>query len=147
MAISVRPAGLHDLPAVRRLLTHLDEAPAETAWSAARWSRMLDDPNRAVLLACDREEDPVGTADLLIVPNLTDDGPPSVNVEHIAIDPAWRSHGVGRTLERHAIRLAEDAGGSQLQLAATNRRVRLTTRSRRALSEPSGRRRPSGGRA
>jgi GNAT superfamily N-acetyltransferase len=123
VAISVRPASVHDLPAVRRLLTHLHDPPTEVSWSAALWTQMLGDPNRRVLVATDREEYPVGTADLLLVPNLTYDGSPWAIVENIVVDPAWRGHGVGRALMRHAIRTADDAGCYKLQLASSNRRI------------------------
>jgi GNAT superfamily N-acetyltransferase len=114
---------MHDLPAVRGLLTHLHEPPMPVAWSAALWTEMLTDPNRTLLLAVDREEYPVGTADLLVVPNLTYDGSPWAIVENVVVDPAWRGRGVGRALLRHAVRTAEDAGCDKLQLASSNQRV------------------------
>src|SRR5512132_4075074 len=106
MAIDVRPAGVPDLAAVRRLLGHLHEPPTEVAWSMALWTRILADPNRTVLLAVDREEYAVGTTDLLIAPNLTHGGAPWAIVENVVVDPAWRGRGVGRALLRQALRTA-----------------------------------------
>jgi GNAT superfamily N-acetyltransferase len=127
VAIDVRPAGVGDLAAVRRLLAHLHEPSTEpsmeVAWSMAVWTRILGDPNRTVLLAVDREEYAVGTTDLLIAPNLTHGGAPWAIVENVVVDPAWRSRGVGRALLRQALRTAADAGCHKLQLASADERV------------------------
>jgi ribosomal protein S18 acetylase RimI-like enzyme len=119
MAIEVRPALVHDLPAVRRLLAHLHDPPHEVAWSTSLWARIVSDPNRAVLLAFERGEYAVGTTDVLIVPNLTAGGAPRASVENVVVDPAYRRRGVGRALMRQAIRTAADAGSDELQLASS----------------------------
>src|SRR3954470_4055910 len=95
MAIGVRPATTGDLAAIRRLLGHLHGSSADVAWSSATWGRILGDPNRTVLVAEDRGEFAVGTADVLIVPTLTHDGSPWALVENVVVDPEWRRRGVG----------------------------------------------------
>jgi ribosomal protein S18 acetylase RimI-like enzyme len=122
MAIDVRPATTGDLVAVRRLLGHLHEQPGDVAWSSATWGCMLGDPNRTLLVAEDRGEFAVGTADVLVVPNLTHDGAPWALVENVVVDPQWRGRGVGRALLRHAVRVADDAGCYKLQLMSSNQR-------------------------
>ncbi len=119
MAIEVRPAVVHDLPAVRRLLAYLHDPPHEVPWSTSLWTRIVSDPNRAVLLAFERGEYAVGTTDVLIVPNLTRGGAPRASVENVVVDPAYRGRGVGRALMRQAIRTAEDAGSDEVQLASS----------------------------
>jgi ribosomal protein S18 acetylase RimI-like enzyme len=122
MAIDVRPATTGDLAAVRTLLAHLQDRPGDVAWSSATWGRILGDPNRTVLVAEDRGEFAVGTADVLIVPNLTHDGTPWALVENVVVDPQWRRRGVGRALLKHAVRVADDAGCYKVQLTSSNHR-------------------------
>ncbi len=122
MAIDVRPATTGDLAAVRALLGHLHDQPGDVAWSSATWGRILGDPNRTVLVAEDRGEFAVGTADVLVVPNLTHGGAPWALVENVVVDPQWRRRGVGRALLKHAVRVADDAGCHKLQLTSSNHR-------------------------
>jgi len=122
MAIDVRPATTGDLAAVRTLLGHLHERPADVAWSSATWGRILGDPNRTILVAEDRGEFAVGTADVLVVPNLTHDGAAWALVDNVVVDPGWRRRGVGRALLRAAVRVADDAGCYKLQLTSSNHR-------------------------
>jgi GNAT superfamily N-acetyltransferase len=117
MAIDVRAASVHDLPAARPLLAYLHDPPHEEARSTSLWTGTVSDPNRTILLAFERDEYAVGTADLLIVPNLTYGGTPWATVEHVVVDPAYRGRGVGRALMRHAARIAGEAGCDELQLA------------------------------
>src|SRR3954451_11356081 len=121
MAIDVRPATTGDLAAVRQLLGHLHDQPSDVAWSSATWGRILGDPNRTVLVAEDRGEFPVGTADVLIVPNLTHDGAPWAIVENVVVDPQWRRRGVGRALLKHPGRAAGEARGDKLRPTAPHR--------------------------
>ena len=123
MAITIRTAATGDLPAVRRLLAHLHDPPTEVAWSTSLWSRIVGDPNRTILLAESRDEHPVGTADLLLVPNLTHGGAAWAAVENVVVDPEWRSRGVGRALMRHAVGVAEAAGCHKVQLASSVERT------------------------
>src|SRR4051812_49753051 len=121
MAIDVRPATTGDLAAVRQLLGHLHDQPSDVAWSSATWGRILGDPNRTVLVAEDRGEFPVGTADVLIVPNLTHDGAPWAIVENVVVDPQWRRRGGGRALLKHAVRPARPPGSYHRQLPSLGR--------------------------
>jgi GNAT superfamily N-acetyltransferase len=123
MAIMIRPAEVHDLQAVRRVLTHLHDPPTELTWSTTTWSQILADPNRTVLLGLDLGEHAVATADLLIVPNLTHAGAPWGIIENLVVDRAWRGRGVGRALMHHAIGLAQTAGCHKLQLASSMHRT------------------------
>ena len=112
MAIDVRPATTGDLAAVRTLLGHLHERPADVAWSSAMWGRILGDPNRTILVAEDRGEFAVGTADVLVVPNLTHDGAAWALVDNVVVDPGWRRRGVGRALLRAAMKKRVQPGAS-----------------------------------
>ncbi|MEP6758962.1 MAG: GNAT family N-acetyltransferase [Actinomycetota bacterium] len=121
MAISIRPAEVHDLRAVRGLLAQLHDPPTEISCSSTTWSQILANPNRTVLLAMDREEHAVATADLLIVPNLTHGGAPWGIVENIVVDRAWRHRGLDEALMHHATRVARTAGCHTLRLASSTR--------------------------
>src|SRR3954464_3189045 len=106
----------------RRLPGRLHGSSADVAWSSATWGRILGDPNRTVLVAEDRGEFAVGTADVLIVPTLTHDGSPWALVENVVVDLEWRRRGVGRALVTHAVRVAHDAGCYKLQLTSSDHR-------------------------
>src|ERR1044072_8309642 len=109
MAIDVRPATTGDLAAGRALLGHRHDQPGGA-------------PTRAMLVAEDRGEFAVGTADVLVVPNLTHDGAPWALVENVVVDPQWRRRGIGKALLKHAVRVADDAGCFKLQLTSSNHR-------------------------
>jgi GNAT superfamily N-acetyltransferase len=65
----------------------------------------------------------VGTADLLVVPNLTHRGDPWAIVENVVVATAARRRGVGRALLSHAVELARRAGCYKLQLLSMKHRT------------------------
>jgi GNAT superfamily N-acetyltransferase len=121
--VAIRAARPDDLLQVLRLLDglrHGGERPGPAA-ALAVWEAMLATPGRSVLVALlDRRV--VGTADLLVVPNLTRAGSPWGIVENVVVDPAERGRGIGHVLMRDVIHRAETAGCYKLQLLSRNER-------------------------
>jgi GNAT superfamily N-acetyltransferase len=83
---------------------------------------ILRTPGRTVLVADDGTR-LIGTADVLIVPNLTHGGRPWAIVENVVVDWHAQGTGVGTALLTEALRLARDAGCYMLQLLSLNHRT------------------------
>ena len=65
----------------------------------------------------------VGTADLLMVPNLTHSGAPWAVVENVVVDKEVRRRGVGRALIDDLIRRCATAGCYKVQLLSNKSRT------------------------
>ncbi|MGZ4133498.1 MAG: N-acetyltransferase family protein [Actinomycetota bacterium] len=117
--LRVRPAGAEDLHAVLELLGELyadqDLPDAETARDA--WRAMLAQGERAVLVA-ELDGTVVGTADTIVMPNLTRGARPWVSVEHVVVDASHRRRGVGRAMFDEIVARAARAGAYKVQLMA-----------------------------
>jgi GNAT superfamily N-acetyltransferase len=121
--VRVREATVEDLQALRALLRGLHDPPSTISENHGIWHRMLTDPNRTILLG-ERDGFAVGTADVLVVPNLTFDGSPWAVVENLIVHPEYRGIGTGTALMEAAVALAETAGCYKLQLASSMHRTR-----------------------
>jgi GNAT superfamily N-acetyltransferase len=126
---TIRRATIADLAGVLRLLAQLSPAWSEdevvapvTARSERTWARMLDQEERAVLVA-DRAGRIVGTLDLVIVANLTDDAAPTAIVQNMVVDRPDRRTGIGRALIAVAISLARTAGCCKVELLSSKDRT------------------------
>ena len=82
MSLIVREAGEDDLEAVAQLLEALHDPPTVVADEEV-WKAILAQTNRTVLLA-ELDGEPAGTADLMMLPNITNGALPRVNVENMA---------------------------------------------------------------
>lgn len=116
MTLSVRPAEAGDLETVARLLEGLHERPDVPA-DPAIWSRMLAQEGREILVA-DLNGAVVGTADLLIVANLTHGARPWASVENVIVDPGHRGRGIGWILMDAIRERAEGNGCYKVQLSS-----------------------------
>jgi GNAT superfamily N-acetyltransferase len=124
--VSVRPAVLGDSEALIELYAQLAEDR-----SAARPSRgddavsllasILHQENRCLLVAM-MGSIVTGTADMLIVENLTYEGRPWVIVENVVVDQKHRRHGVGRALFEEVFRRAREAHCCKVQLLSLKHR-------------------------
>ena len=88
----------------------------------AAWSRILTQAGRSLLVA--ETDRVVGTADLLVVDNLTHDGMPWAIVENVVVDATRRGHGVGHALMGAVVERARAAGCYKVQLMSNEARVR-----------------------
>ena len=121
--LRIRTAQPDDLPALLDLLEQLREpttpgaewerAPDEEA--AATFAAILADERRALLVA-EAGGGIVGTADLVIVPNLTHAARPLAYVENVVVDREHRGRGIGAALMAECEVRAVEAGVYKIQL-------------------------------
>ncbi|MCQ9184222.1 GNAT family N-acetyltransferase [Streptomyces sp. IBSBF 2953] len=121
MKINVRPAGERDLSALLTLYSELnpDDAPLPSASAAAVWADISRQQGRTILVA-DAEGALAGTADCLVMPNLTRGGRAILFVENVVVAGSFRRRGVGRRLMESAVRLGESADCYKIQLLAAD---------------------------
>jgi GNAT superfamily N-acetyltransferase len=67
-------------------------------------------------------DDIVGTADLLVVPNLTHSSRPWAIVENVIVDEAMRGRGAGRALFNEILAITVEARCYMVQLVSLNHR-------------------------
>jgi N-acetylglutamate synthase-like GNAT family acetyltransferase len=119
----IRDAVPDDLEALVRLLGQLNErasaAPTERHVEAFR--AVSADP-RQRLLVVEHDSVVVGTAAVIIVPNLGHNGTPYALVENVVVDEASRGRRHGEALLRYMIEYARAAGCYKIVL--TSRRFR-----------------------
>ncbi|MEQ8145620.1 GNAT family N-acetyltransferase [Streptomyces sp. OP7] len=119
--ITVRPAVAADLPALLALYGELnpDDAPLPEAGADAVWEAMSTQRGRTVLVA-DADGTVAGTADCLVMPNLTRGGRAILFVENVVVAGAFQRRGVGRRLMEAAVGVGEAAGCYKVQLLAAD---------------------------
>jgi GNAT superfamily N-acetyltransferase len=126
-SVVVRRASQADLGALLALYeelagTKITAAPCDRATSKRVLADILADQRRELVVAL-VDSQVVGTADFLIVPNLTYHGRPWAIVENVVVADAARRTGVGKALMEHLIELARTAGCCMLQLISGKHRV------------------------
>ncbi|MGH2607748.1 MAG: GNAT family N-acetyltransferase [Tepidiformaceae bacterium] len=119
----VRDAHEGDLEALLALYVQLSAGNASTTVEAARpgLQALLAD-ERVRLLVAEDEGRVVGTATLVVVPNLTHDGQPWAQVENVVVEDSLRGTGVGRLVMDECVRLAWAAGCYKVQLQSADHR-------------------------
>ncbi len=119
-----QPADLEGLLSLYQELadSRITAAPADRPSSEPLLAEILADPRRELAVAI-VDGQLVGTADLLLVPNLTHRGKPWAIVENVIVTTAARRTGVGRGLMKHMIGVARAAGCYKLQLLSGGRRA------------------------
>ena len=124
----IRDAHEEDLPRIVELLAQLPlDAPRERlgkplpASYLAAFAEIVAD-QRQRLLVVEAQARIVGSAVLIIVPNLSHQGRPYAIIENIVIDTEARSAGYGEKLVRYAIEEARKAGCYKLSLTSNKRR-------------------------
>ena len=113
MTTKVRPADATDVEGVVRLLGELHDPPTAVA-DTETWDQILNQHGRTVLVA-EEEGRLVGTADMLIVPNLTHGGAAWIVVENIVVAESHRRRGVGRLLMNEVERRARTLRAYKIQ--------------------------------
>jgi GNAT superfamily N-acetyltransferase len=145
--VTVRDARPEDLDALLSLYHQLAEdrfesRPAGRPATAALLQAISMQPGRSLLVAAidrptadraptDRsaaarsgaETTIVGTADLLVVPNLTHQGMPWAIVENVVVDESCRRLGVGRALMEAVVDRCREAGCYKVQLLSRTHRL------------------------
>jgi GNAT superfamily N-acetyltransferase len=124
----VRAATPDDLPDVLRLVTLMhDDEPLEPCIVSSNgladiFKNILADPRRRLVVATIGGV-VVGTADLVIVINVSRGGRSWATVENVVVDPPYRRHGVARTMMQYLMREASDSGCYKVQLISHARRT------------------------
>ncbi|MDZ7926852.1 MAG: GNAT family N-acetyltransferase [Agrobacterium sp.] len=105
--MSLREAGPDDLPKLLELYRALNPSdPPLTAQDAdSAFAAMLCQPGLTVFFAMEGDE-PVATATLLVIPNLTRAARPYAFIENVVTLESRRGRGYGRAVVRHAIETA-----------------------------------------
>jgi ribosomal protein S18 acetylase RimI-like enzyme len=107
---TIRDATADDLSALVRLLGQLNESvpPVPTERHVAAFDAVAADP-RQRLLVVEHEGAVIGSAVLVVVPNLGHNGSPYALVENIVVDEAMRGQRHGERLLRYMIDEARTA--------------------------------------
>jgi GNAT superfamily N-acetyltransferase len=124
--VLVRPAGPADLAALLGLYDELAEdrpesLPADREDAGRLLAAISTREGRALLVAVVGGLT-VGTADLLVSPNLTHGGRPWAIVENVVVAAGARRQGVGRALIEDVVRRCESAGCYKIQLLSRRHR-------------------------
>ncbi|MFE4535224.1 GNAT family N-acetyltransferase [Streptomyces scopuliridis] len=121
MPITIRPAAETDLHALLALYAELnpDDAPLPAESARSIWAAVRHQQGRTVLVA-DLDGTPVGTADCVVLPNLTRGGRSILVVENVVVANTHRRRGVGRQLMDATARLAGSTGCYKIQLLAAD---------------------------
>ena len=126
-SLLVRRATHDDLDALLSLYeelagSKLTATPADRAGAESALSEILADRRRELAVAV-LDGQVVGTADLLVVPNLTHRGEPWAIIENVVVASAVQRRGVGRELLGHLIDTAREAGCCKVQLLSGKHRT------------------------
>lgn len=116
----VRVAGEFDLDRVLAVHEAHDPSRARTGAEFATWERMQRTPDLTVYLA-EIDGEPIGTASLLLMPNVTYACAPSGFIEAVVVVPAQRRRGVAMAMLRRVLADAGDAGCDKVQLVSHKR--------------------------
>ncbi|WP_338779097.1 GNAT family N-acetyltransferase [Streptomyces sp. DG1A-41] len=121
MKIRVRAAGEADLTALLGLYSELnpDDAPLSQAAADAVWAAISGQQGRTVLVA-EADGTVAGTADCIVMPNLTRGGRAVLFVENVVVAGCFQRRGIGRRLMEAAVRLGKSAGCYKVQLLAAD---------------------------
>lgn len=120
----IRVAQLHDLDGV--LAVHAEHNPAARGTGPASrrevetWRRMQQTADLAVYLA-EIEDMPVGTASLLLMPNLAYGCAPTAFIEAVVVVPDRRRQGIATAVLRRILEDAQSAGCDKIQLLSHKR--------------------------
>ena len=124
----IRIATTGDLPALLGLLSQLrrpgPEMPEPPGGSdvVSVWAAILADERRTLLVA-EVDDEIVGTADMIVVPNLTHGARPVAFIENVVVEEERRGAGVGRALMVECEARALDAGCYKIQLLSALHRT------------------------
>ncbi|MDP2343820.1 MAG: GNAT family N-acetyltransferase [Deltaproteobacteria bacterium] len=128
MTVKIRDAVVDDVPGIVSLLSQLDlpgeereRGSDDDAYSRA-FAAIAADPRQSLLVAVD-DDDVVGTATLVVIPNLSHGGRPVAQLESVVVDRAWRGTRIGERLVDECLARAQVAGCFRVQLTSRNERT------------------------
>ena len=120
---TIRDAIAEDLPALVRLLGQLNETPslAPTERHVAAFAAVSAD-SRQRLLVIQHDGAVIGTAAMVVVPNLGHNGTPYALVENVVVDEVARGHHHGEELMQYIIEAARTASCYKVVLTSRKHR-------------------------
>jgi GNAT superfamily N-acetyltransferase len=118
--VIARPATEWDLSSIVALLGELHDPP--TAMNDSKVWQAIQSQNGRTLLVAEDDSGVLGTADMIVVPNLTHGGRPWAMVENIVVLPDRRRSGVGRLLLDDVFARARAANCYKVQLMSNQKR-------------------------
>lgn len=106
--IKIRKAKESDLPKILKLLKqlHPDDKEIEIKESI-KFLKQIKNNSNYFLLVAESDNKIVGTAYLVIIPNLTRSCRPWAQIENIIVDEKYRRKGIGIKLIKYAMNLAK----------------------------------------
>lgn len=121
MQIIVRSAIEADLSALLSLYSELnpDDAPVPQEPADGIWADICSQQGRTVLVA-EADGVVVGTADCIVLPNLTRGGRAILFVENVVVAASAQRQGIGQRLMEAAVQLGESADCYKVQLLAAD---------------------------
>ncbi len=129
MEISIREARKGDLARLVELMKALtittSEAEADGASSLSDFEKVFDhiesDPNHHLIVA-EIDGRIIGSATLLIVPNLSHRGLPWSVMENVIVDDSMRRKGIASAMIEHLVELAKRNGCYKIGLSSSKKR-------------------------
>ena len=125
-APTVREAVPTDLPRLIELLAQLDDEPHPRGDATDAELRAFDDviaDERQRLFVIEDGGRIVGTAVLVVVPNITHGGRPYAIIENVVVDEQARGQLYGELLMAHLVEQARTAGCYKAALTSNKRRI------------------------
>ena len=127
--IVIRNAEKSDLSRIVELMKALtimtSKAEAEGASTLADYEKVFGrierDPNHKLIVA-EVDGKVVGTADLLIVPNLSHRGLPWAVMENVIVDESVRRKGVAARMVKYLVEVAKKSGCYKIGLSSSTKR-------------------------
>lgn len=117
--LRVRAAVLEDFGALLRVYEE-DRSTEPTDRERETWRTMLVTDNLSVYVA-EVDEQVVGTATLLTMPNLTYACEPTAFIEAVVVRTPWRRQGIATSMLEHLLEDARAAGCNKVQLLSHKR--------------------------
>jgi GNAT superfamily N-acetyltransferase len=123
-SFTVRVAGAGDLRAIIRVQGQSEAVESKpgsvSELQEETWVRMMRTPDLTVYLA-EVEDEPVGTATLMVLPNVTYDCAPTAFVEAVVVVAGHRRRGIAAAILKRILADARAAGCNKVQLLSHKR--------------------------
>ncbi len=129
LEINIREAGKDDLAVIVELMKALtittSEAESQGASTLADYEKIFEqierDPNHKLIVA-EVGGRIVGSADLVIVPNLSHRGLPWAVMENVIVDESMRRTGIAGAMVKHLVTVAKESGCYKVGLSSSKER-------------------------
>jgi GNAT superfamily N-acetyltransferase len=127
VTIQIREATPTDLPQLVRLYNELSlDDPRENSNEMERYEAAfaaISKAGRHYVLVAESEGRLLGSATVIIEPNLTYKGTPFALIENVVVTEAARGTGIGAEIINKAIEIAREAGCYKVTLTSNKRRT------------------------